>query len=60
MQIGCNSVVNKTFTDDDILLVGMPAVIKKNVTPWYVGWEAEQWHDKIEKLRVALNLDISD
>lgn len=60
VQIGCNSVVNKTFTDDDILLVGMPAVIKKNVTPWYVGWEAEQWHDKIEKLRVALNLDISD
>jgi len=52
IQICSNSVVNKSFGGNDLVLGGMPAIIKKNGTqPWYKGWEAEEWRNKIEILK---------
>lgn len=57
VQICSNSVVNKSITDNDIVLGGMPAQIKKtNVAIWYEGWEAELWKNKVEELRKQMGL----
>lgn len=57
VQICSNSVVNKSFAEENIVLGGMPAVIKKtNVKPWYQGWEAGDRRDALEKLKEQLGL----
>ena len=57
VQICANSVVNKSITDNDIVLGGMPAQIKKtNVAIWYEGWEAEEWKNKVEQLKMQMGL----
>ena len=57
VQICSNSVVNKSITDNDIVLGGMPAQIKKtNVAIWYEGWEAEDWKNKVEQLKMQMGL----
>ena len=56
VQVASNSVVNKSYVNNNILLAGMPAEIKKEVKPWYQGWEAELWHKHIENLRDKLGL----
>lgn len=33
--VAANTVVTKSWNEDNILLVGMPAVIKKNTKEWY-------------------------
>lgn len=58
VQIGCNSVVNRSFEEDNIMVAGMPAIIKKHIKPWYIGWEAEAWHEKIESLRKEMNINL--
>lgn len=58
VQIGCNSVVNKSFEEDNIMLAGMPATIKKHVKPWYEGWEAEAWYENIESLKKEMNINL--
>lgn len=35
VSIGANSLVNKSFTENNILLAGMPARIVKESEPWY-------------------------
>lgn len=57
VQVCSNSVVNKSFEDNNIVLGGMPAVIKKyGVKPWYQGWEAEEWRNQVEELKKQLGL----
>lgn len=57
VQVCSNSVVNKSFLDDNIVLGGMPAMVKKEkVSFWYEGWEAEIWKNKVEKLRICMGL----
>lgn len=57
VQICSNSVVNKSFVDNNIVLGGMPATIKKtDVKSWYEGWEAELWKNKVEELRKQMGL----
>lgn len=57
VQICSNSVVNKSMTEDNIVLAGMPAVIRKSeVKVWYEDWEAELWKSKVEQLRAHLGL----
>jgi hypothetical protein len=49
--------VNNSFKDNNVVLGGMPAVIKKQgVMPWYHGWEAEKWRNQVEELRMQLGL----
>lgn len=57
VQICSNSVVNKSFVDNNIVLGGMPATIKKtDIKSWYEGWEAELWKNKVEELRKQMGL----
>ena len=39
VTVAANSVVTKSFCDDNILLVGMPAVVKGQRDPWWKGSE---------------------
>lgn len=55
VQIASNSVVNKSFCEDNIVLAGMPATIKKTGNPtWYQGWDAEKRVAMIEERRKQL------
>ncbi len=57
IKICSNSVVNKSFTEDNLVLAGMPAFIKKEKCGyWYEGWDAEKRKEKIEELKQKLNL----
>lgn len=51
VSIGANSVVNKSFAEDNIMIAGMPAEKKKNVAAWYVGSEYEDRVRKTEELK---------
>ena len=55
VTIAANSVVTKSFVDDNILLAGMPAVIKGKRGPW---WEANETfilrHQRCEELRASM------
>lgn len=55
VQIASNSVVNKSFPCDNIVLAGMPAEIKRENKPeWYKGWDAEERIQMIENRRFLL------
>ena len=57
VKICSNSVVNKSFACDNIVLGGMPASIKKEkCITWYDGWEAEKRYFKIEKLKKEMGI----
>lgn len=57
VKICSNSVVNKSFAYDNIVLGGMPASIKKEkCITWYDGWEAEERYFKIEKLKKEMGI----
>jgi len=47
VSIGANSVVNKSFNDAKILLVGLPATIKMCKNPWYT--DDEKFKLRVEK-----------
>lgn len=51
ISIGANSIVNKECIDDNVMLAGQPAVIKKHKEVWYNRAPFEERHDKIEQLR---------
>lgn len=36
VSIGANSVVNKSFPDGNIMIAGVPAVVKKSAEAWYI------------------------
>lgn len=58
VQIGANSVVNKTFSEGNIMIAGAPAVKKKDAIPWYLS-EAHKWKfEKIEDLRKRMKVDL--
>lgn len=54
VQVGANSVVNKSFQRDGIVIAGAPAVYKKDCAPWYKDSIYEERVEKIEKLRKKL------
>lgn len=53
VSIGANSVVNKSFEDNNIMLAGAPAKVIKSSQPWYIrdGSEYSQKVELIEKLK---------
>lgn len=57
VTIGANSVVNKSFPQGNVLLVGIPAEIKKESTAWYIGNSEFSYKvHQIEELRIAMGL----
>lgn len=55
VTVAANSVVTKSFADNDILLVGMPAVVKKQRGPWWENDEPfETRHKRCEELRAKM------
>ena len=56
IKIGANSVVNKPFGEENIMIAGAPAVKKKDSPAWYLD-EAHKWkYEKIESLRRTMGL----
>ena len=53
VSIGANSVVNKSFEEDNIMIAGAPAKVIKSSEPWYVrdGLMYKERIDKIENLK---------
>ena len=58
VTIAANSVISKSFPQDNILLTGVPATIKCNRSPWYIiaGHDIEDRVNKCEELRKELLL----
>lgn len=57
VSIGANSVVNKSFKEDNILIVGAPAEKKKEKQPWYLDDAFKGRFDAIERLKAEMGLD---
>ncbi len=58
ISIGANSVVNKEFTQNDIMVAGAPAKYIKDAQAWYIR-DGELYHNRvkaIEALRKQLDL----
>ena len=56
ISVGANSLVNKTFIDNNCLIAGMPAIKIKDSAPWYVR---DGWNNKvleIEQLKKQMNI----
>ena len=53
VSVGANSVVNKSFDEDNIMIAGAPAKLIKSAQPWYIrdGIEYSQKVEFIEKLK---------
>ena len=56
VSVGANSLVNKSFLEDGILLGGTPAKILKEEKPWYVRDKRIERGNKIEKLKKEMGL----
>lgn len=57
-SIGANSLVNKDFPEDGILLGGMPAKILRKSDAWYIR-DGQSYASKVnlvEKLKITMNL----
>lgn len=56
VSIGAKSLVNKSFNNENILLTGSPASIKKQRTAWYIeeGKSHKERVFAIEKLKASL------
>ncbi len=58
VSVAANSLVNKTFLQDNILIAGAPAKLMKLSEPWYVR-DGEQYMKRVEaveSLRVKMEL----
>lgn len=58
VSVGANAVVNKTVTESNVLLVGIPACIKKNEQIWYLR-DGDRFAKKVEKceaLKVSMSI----
>ena len=54
-MIAANSIITKSLTDNNVLLVGMPAVVKCEKSAWYEGNEPfATRHKRCEELRIAM------
>lgn len=53
ISVGANSVVNKSFEEDNVMIAGSPAKVIKSSQPWYIrdGIEYSQKVEFIEKLK---------
>jgi len=49
VSIGANSVVNKSFFEDNIMIAGAPAKIIKPSQPWYVR-DGQMYSDRVKKI----------
>lgn len=58
VSVGANSVVNKSFESDDIMIAGMPANYIKEKKAWYLGSSYEQKVQRVEELRKILNVEL--
>ena len=55
VTVAANAVVTKSFPEDNVLLAGMPAVVKGSRDPWFVGHETfVERRNKCEELRQQL------
>ena len=58
ISIGANSVVNKSFNEDNVMIAGAPAQIIKKTESWY-NRDGEVYKDrvkKVEELKYKMNL----
>lgn len=52
VTVGANSVVNKTVYGNNIMLAGTPAIVKKNMEPWYFLDDIYRVRfEKVEKMK---------
>lgn len=49
VMVSANAVVNKPFDKPNILLVGIPAVEKREQAPWYEK-EDKKHHDRVKEI----------
>ncbi len=56
ISIGANSLVNKSFEKDNLLIGGIPASIIKETEAWYIRDHYEEKVEKIEKLKKSYGL----
>lgn len=58
VTIGANSTVNKNMTQDGVLLVGSPAVVKKESEAWYIrdGERFQMRVQAVEQLKKELSV----
>lgn len=54
VTVGANSVVNKSFPDGNVLLVGIPAIMKQSAQPWYIR-DGKEYSSKVEKIETLKN-----
>ena len=58
ISIGANSVVNKNFEKDHIMIAGTPAKEIKNMQPWYIR-DGEKFHQRVlacERLKEQMHI----
>lgn len=57
--VAANSVVTRSFPDGNVLLVGMPATVKKSRPEWYssLNHEMQRRVDAIEKLKIEMKIN---
>ena len=51
VSVGANSLVNKSYKENNVLIGGAPARVIKTEAPWYVRDNFEQKVNDIEKLK---------
>ena len=56
VTVAANSVVSKSIKESNVLLVGMPAVVKKVSKPWFEKSNHIENVKKIEKLKIKMNI----
>lgn len=57
VTIAANSVVTADISSDDVLVVGMPAQIKKESIPWYEkSQDLIRYRNKVEQIRTKYNV----
>ena len=52
-MIAANSVVTKSCKEDNVLLVGVPATIKKRQDAWYIN--NEKYANNIKQIEQLIN-----
>lgn len=58
ISVGANSVVNKSFIEEGILIAGVPAVKKRINGHWYDSPSFQERVNKIEALRHEMNIEL--
>ena len=58
ISVGANSLVNKSFVENNALIGGVPAIMIRQSEPWYIrdGMEYFNRVQKVERMRAQYNL----